>query len=67
MKKNVVIGSLLINIVLIVVLVLTLSNNYFISKELNNITSKCYEIGGTAKLEIQDISKGEYHFECIKE
>lgn len=66
-NKHVINGILLINIALIVVLILTLSDGYFVRQELNNITTKCYESDGTVKMDIQDLSKGKYSFECVKD
>ncbi|WP_456270948.1 hypothetical protein [Bacillus sp. AK031] len=59
-------GMLLLNFILMVVLVLTLSNQYFIGKELETLTSRCYDSGGTAEMEIQDLSAGKYSFQCVR-
>ncbi|QDP40366.1 hypothetical protein [Radiobacillus deserti] len=68
LKSQYVIGGLLIvNLILIISIAILLFNNYFLSKELNNLTAKCYENGGTVKMEIQSLSKGQYHFECLKD
>lgn len=51
---------------LIVVSLLIISYGYFNMKEISLLTSKCYENGGEAILEIHNNITGRYSFECKK-
>ena len=43
---------------------LTHAYSYFNTKEINLISTQCYEIGGEAILEIHNNITSEYSFEC---
>jgi hypothetical protein len=65
-KKYLFSAIMLINIALFVILIVNLASYYFISKELDTLTSRCYESGGTVKMEVQNLPLGKYEFQCIK-
>ena len=67
LKNKSVIGVFsIIMLLLVVALVLTISTSYLNTKELNNISTKCYENNGVAKLEIHNNLTNRYSFECGK-
>jgi hypothetical protein len=49
---------------LLVVCVLTIASSYFNTKVISSVTSKCYENGGVAILEIHNNITSEFSFEC---
>ena len=49
---------------LLVASFLTISTSYFNTKEINTLSSQCYENGGEVILEIHNNLTSEYSFEC---
>jgi hypothetical protein len=58
-------ASLLINFALLVTLIINLANYHLVSRELDTLTSRCYESGGMVKMNVQDLAAGKYDFQCI--
>ncbi|MGE7093645.1 hypothetical protein ACQKII_19745 [Lysinibacillus sp. NPDC048646] len=45
---------------------LTISTSYFNTKQINLVSTRCYELGGEVILEIHNNFTSEYSFECKK-
>jgi hypothetical protein len=56
----------IIAISLLVVSLLTHASSYFNTKEINLLSTQCYENDGEVILEIHHNITGEYSFECKK-
>lgn len=51
-------------IALLGVAFLMIESSYFHTKEINNASTRCYEVGGKVILEIHNNFTTEYSFEC---
>ncbi|WP_168413145.1 hypothetical protein [Bacillus salacetis] len=65
-KKYLLTVSLLINLALLVTLIVNLASYHLTGKELDTLTSRCYESGGSVKMDVEDLAAGKYDFQCIK-
>ncbi|MHA6258941.1 hypothetical protein ACXYMX_03395 [Sporosarcina sp. CAU 1771] len=56
----------IVTIPIVVALFLMLTTSYFNTKEINLLTSGCYENGGVVNMVIHNNLTGSYSFECEK-
>lgn len=66
-------NKVFISISLVIILFLLISSfliiltSYFNTKEINNLTSGCYEVDGVITLDIHNNMTSRYSFSCEKE